>query len=176
MTEDRSRCSYRYTPYLLKGRKMSIAEENKKIVERCTIATYNDGNVESIDELVHDDFVLHDPESSKEIRGRDGLKEHVETYRSAFPDFDCTVESIIAEDDLVAVRFTVRGTHEGALPELPDREPTGREIEVAGMEFDRLEDGKLVECWLVYDSLGLMQQLGAASLETAEEPPAVAPN
>ncbi|WP_227380489.1 ester cyclase [Haladaptatus halobius] len=144
---------------------MSTPEENKELVERTSFEVYTEGNVDLIDEMVSDDYVLHDPTSPEEVRGPDGLKEHVKTYRDAFPDLDATIESLIAEDDLVAVRFVTRGTHEGPLPDLPDLEPTGKEFEVTGTEFDRIEDGKLAETWLMFDTLGFMEQLGVIPSE-----------
>lgn len=109
--------------------------------------------------------MLHDATSPEEIRGRDEFKEYVRTYRNAFSDLEATMDTVVAEGDLVAVSFTVRGTHSGPLPEAPDLEPTGREIEVVGMEFDRIEDGQLVETWQLYDALGLLQQLGVVPAE-----------
>jgi steroid delta-isomerase-like uncharacterized protein len=117
---------------------------------------YETGDLDVIDEVVSEDFVLHDPLIPEEIRGREGLKEHVEINREAFPDLNITIEQLVAEDDLVAAQFTFRGTHEGSIPDF-DIEPTGAEIEIAGMEFDRIEDGKLVETRLLYDTLDFMQ-------------------
>lgn len=64
----------------------------------------------------------------------------------------------IAKGDTVAVRSTHRGTHEG---EFMGIEPTGKQIEVENTIFARIEDGKVVERWVQFDTFGLMQQLGA---------------
>lgn len=143
---------------------MPTREQNIEIVERGSIEVYEKGNLDVIDEVVSEDFVLHDPLTPEEIHGRDGLKDYVEANRDAFPDLNITIEQLVAEDDLVAVHFTFRGTHEGRIPDL-DLEPTGAEIEIIGMEFDRIEDGKLVETRLLYDTLGFMQQVGAIPAE-----------
>ena len=39
--------------------------------------------------------------------------------------------------------------------------PTGNQVRVDGMTISRIEDGKIVEEWDIYDALGMMQQLGA---------------
>lgn len=140
---------------------MSTPEENKELVERASFEVFNEGNTDLLDEVVTDDYVLHDAASPETIRGRDAFREYVETYRDAFPDLNATIDSIITEENLVAVRFTVRGTHEGPLPDVPELEPTGKEVEVVGMEFDRIENGRIAETWQVYDALGLLRQLGA---------------
>ncbi|HZU76247.1 MAG TPA: ester cyclase, partial [Dehalococcoidia bacterium] len=58
----------------------------------------------------------------------------------------------------VATRFMAHGTHQGLFFGIP---PTGKPVEVGGIAIDRFAAGKLVESWLVYDRLGLLQQLGA---------------
>lgn len=143
---------------------MSTPEENKEIVERGSFDVYEKGDLELIDELVSEDYVLHDPNWPEEIRGRDGFRESVETIRNALPDLSVAIEHVVAEGDLVAVHYTFRGTHEGPIPEL-GLEPTGEEVEVVGMELDRIEDGKLAETWLVNDNLGFLQQIGAVPAE-----------
>ncbi|WP_331234165.1 ester cyclase [Natronorarus salvus] len=142
----------------------SVEERNREIVERVSFEPYVTGEMDAIDEMVSEGFVLHDPLSPEEIRGPERFKEYVESFRTAFPDLHLTTEEIVAEDDRVAVHWTVGGTHEGPIPNL-DLEPTGEEFEISGMEFDRIEDGKLAETWLVYDSLGFMQQLGVIPTE-----------
>ncbi len=69
---------------------MTIAESNEELVERVSFETYTEGNVDAIDELVSEEHVLHDPMSSEPIRGREGLKDHVESLREAAPDLSGT--------------------------------------------------------------------------------------
>ena len=58
---------------------------------------------------------------------------------------------------MVTKRWTYHATHTGDLSGLP---PTGKRITMSGLELFRLEGGKIAECWLAYDNLSLMQQLG----------------
>lgn len=57
----------------------------------------------------------------------------------------------------MVVRFTVTGTHQGAFAGIP---ATGRQVAMQGIIIHRLQDGKIIEDWVVRDTLGLMQQLG----------------
>ncbi|WP_187432910.1 ester cyclase [Natronococcus pandeyae] len=139
---------------------MTTPEEKKELVVRGSFEPYTEGNVDAIDEAMSEDYVLHDPASREKTYDREGFKEHVESFRTAFPDLSATIEHMVVEDDLVMVHFTVGGTHEGPLPDL-DLEPTGEKFEITGMETDRIEDGELAETWLVYDSFGFAEQLGA---------------
>lgn len=68
-----------------------------------------------------------------------------------------TPEEILAEDDLVAMRYTVTGTHEG---EFNGIKPTGNEFAVSEMKLYRVTDGKIAEVWAAADQLGLLTQLG----------------
>jgi steroid delta-isomerase-like uncharacterized protein len=79
-------------------------------------------------------------------------------YRAAFPDLRVEVESQVAEGDLVVTRWASTGTHEGDLPGLP---ASHNKVTVTGIAIDRLENGKIVEAWGNWDTLGMMQQIGA---------------
>ncbi|SRR5579885_2812279 len=133
---------------------MSI-EENKSVV-RQFFATF--GSPSSVDALLTPSYVHHDPALPPEMQhGREAYKQVVAMFNSAFPDLQTTVEDLIAEGDMVAARWTWRGTHRGAFQGIP---PTGKLVGGPGLSIHRLADGKIVEGWFSFDALGLMQQLG----------------
>lgn len=113
-------------------------------------------NLDRIDEVFAEDFVEHGS-LGEETQGLQAAKETIQSVLDSFPDFDATVEETVAEGDLVAMRVTWRGTHEGAFMGI---EPTGKSFEVPAMIFTRLADGTITERWVVADSMGMMQQLG----------------
>ena len=63
---------------------------------------------------------------------------------------------MIAEGDVVVTRWYGTGTQDGELPGIP---PAGREVHVPGIWWQRLENGKIVESWQVWDTLVMLQQL-----------------
>jgi predicted ester cyclase len=67
------------------------------------------------------------------------------------------IDDLIAEGGKVAVRWTATGTNKGELLGMP---ATGRQVTVGGVDIFRLAKGRLVELWLSWDQLGMMQQLG----------------
>jgi predicted ester cyclase len=79
-------------------------------------------------------------------------------YRSASPDLRVSIDDMIAEGDRVVTRWTARGTHQG---ELMGNAPTGNQMTVRGILVDRISGGKIEEEWADYDTLHLMQQIGA---------------
>ncbi len=135
------------------------AEENKAAVQRFGEEAFNNGNLESSEELIADDIVDHDP-APGQAPGREGIEQFVTTMRSAFPDLQTTIDEIIAEGDYVAFRYTIEGTHQG---EFMGVAPTGNRVSVTAMEMLRFADGKMVDRWGNTDQLGMLQQLGAIS-------------
>ena len=132
------------------------AKKNKKVVIRHMEELWNEGQLEIEEEIFTPDYVYHDP-SSPEIRGIEAHKQFVTMYRSAFPDLHFTLEDIVAKGDKVAARWTSTSTHKGELMGIP---PTGKSTKLTGMNIFRLEEGKIVEEWSNWDTLGLLQQLG----------------
>jgi steroid delta-isomerase-like uncharacterized protein len=91
---------------------------------------------------------------------RERHKQFLTTFYSAFPDLGHTVEDQIAEGDRVATRATNRGTYRGELMGIP---PTGKQFTVTGINIVRVSGGRIVEEWVNFDTLGMMQQLGVIS-------------
>jgi steroid delta-isomerase-like uncharacterized protein len=132
-------------------------EQNKAIVRRAFEEPWK-GNLDVVDELVATQYIGHDPANPEPLHGPEGVKEFISGYRAAFPDARITVEEQLAEGDLVATRWSARGTHAG---ELMGVEPTGKQVTVSGLAISRLENGKIVEEFQNWDNFGLMKQLGA---------------
>jgi steroid delta-isomerase-like uncharacterized protein len=78
-------------------------------------------------------------------------------FTTGFPDARIAIESCIAEGDTVVSRWTLTGTHAGPFQGIP---PTGRPIQFAGMEFNRVVDGQFVEHRCTFDNFALLQQIG----------------
>ena len=134
-------------------------EANRRIGRRVLLELWSAGRLEVADELYSPDYVdrvSRGPEAA-EVRGPGGIKQAVTMFRTAFPDLQYTIEEEMAERDLVITRFSARGTHHG--PFLAAA-PTGRSIAYTGVDINRIVDGQIVESWVNYDALGLLQQVG----------------
>lgn len=125
-------------------------EENKELVRR-----FMEGplNLEAVDQFVAPDMIDH----SRRGSGRDGVRQELQRFATAFPDWFATIEDLIAEGDKVVMRGVASGTHRGVFMGIP---PTGRRVTVPGIHIMRIVDGKIVEHWAQADFLGMMQQLG----------------
>jgi len=136
-------------------RAMSL-EQNKEIVRRYSEQFWGGGDEAVADEVFAADVVDHSPAIPDQPPGREGEKQALDAFRSAFPNLRVTTEDLIAEGDKVVLRWTARGTHEGDLPGIP---ATGKQATLKGIDIVRLADGKIVERWAEYDNLGLVNQL-----------------
>lgn len=154
----------------LKAKELEMSERNKTIVRRALDEVYNRGNLDAVQELVTEDFVVHS--ASQDIHGPDGMRQFVASLREAFPDLRVMIDDQVAEGDRVVTRWTATGTHTGAFHGIP---PTGRRGTMTGIDIDRLVDGKAVECWTNADYLGLLQQLGAIPAPDEQEAPIPTP-
>ena len=134
-----------------------MSEENKALSRRVLEGVFQ-GNPDVVDELLSPDFVLHDPSSETGELGAQDIKGSIEWLHSAFPDARLTIEDQVAEGEKVATRYTFRGVHRGALM---GEAPTGKEVTFTGHATDYFSGGKIVESWPNWDTLGLMQQVGA---------------
>jgi predicted ester cyclase len=143
-----------------RAEKVSVsASENKATVRRVLNEGFNQGNQSVVDELLAPNYVLHDPGvPGGELRGLEAFKEQwVLMLRTAFPDLRIVIDDQVAEGDKVASRYTGSGTHQGELRGFP---PTNNRVEVTGTITSRFVEGKIVEEWNNFDSMGMMQQLG----------------
>ena len=126
-------------------------EINKALAKR----VYDEGLSRGIFTVPYtDDFVGHG--GSRTFTHEDGIKE-AKGWRAAFPDLAVNVDLMVAEGDLVAVRWTARGTNTGTGNGIP---ATGRKVEVSGTAIFRFVDGKIAEEWTSANTLGLLRQLG----------------
>jgi steroid delta-isomerase-like uncharacterized protein len=133
--------------------------ESKAIVARFHELAWSEGDVEGARDLLAGDVVDHAPLAFPgRAAGADGLLQVVGMVRAAIPDLHRSIEQQVAEGDRVVTHFRDRGTHTGALMGIP---PTGRAVEVEGINIERVRDGRIAEIWHVEDMLGLMRALGA---------------
>jgi steroid delta-isomerase-like uncharacterized protein len=135
-----------------------VTEENTALVRRFYEEVWNRGNVDVTAEVFADDYVRHDLRPSEAEPGPRGQANIASDFRAAFPDLRMRVDLVLAENDLVAARWTTEGTNTGAWG---GRAPTGKHAVFSGVNIFRFEDGKVVELWNHRDDLGLMMQLGA---------------
>ena len=145
-----------------------MSETNKALVRRAIEEVFNNRNLALFDEFFAD-CVYRSPVVG-ELRA-EAYRQFLTSVISAFPDGRWTIEDQVAEGDKVVTRWTFIGTHQ---KEIMGVAPTGRQMRLSGMMMDHIVGGKIAEEWEEYDNLGMMQQLGAATLSSkVQDKPAV---
>ena len=134
---------------------MMPTEDIKAIVRRFYTTVVAAGQLSTIDSLVGAGYVDHNA-GADAGRGPHVVRNHLDAIRSTFPDFRLTIEEMIAEGDLVATRVTGRGTHLG---EWVGIRPTGRVVQLRGINQDRVVGGRIVEHWGEADTVGMLVQM-----------------
>ena len=128
---------------------MSI-ENNKQIIRRMTEETWNNGNLDALDEVCLPSYRLQG------VARVDELKQEVAAYRCAFPDLHITIQELIAEGDAVVSRWSLRGTHLGPFEDIA---PTGKAVAASGISIFHFAGGKIVEDYIESSSPDPRQQL-----------------
>jgi steroid delta-isomerase-like uncharacterized protein len=126
-------------------------EENKAIVRRW-IEAVNARNLAVLDEMIAQDFTYH----TFQIQGVEVIKQAIAEEIQGFPDFHVTLKDITASEDKVWIYVEETGTHTGEYRGLA---PTGNKVHYPAIAIFRIQDGKIVEGWGVYDYLDFYQQL-----------------
>ena len=121
---------------------------------------YNAGDLEGVMDLYADDAVQIMPDGTFE--GRSVIGERLAKEFTAFPDLHHRFISFVEQGDAFADEWVFVGTHTGplVLPDSTELAPTGKRVEVRGMELVELRDGKIVVNNLYYDNLAVVAQLG----------------
>lgn len=111
------------------------------VVERYVEEVLNGHDLGALDELVADET----------------LRQRVRLFLEAFPDLEVEPKLLVSDGNLVAVNLIGRGTHHGTFQGVP---PTGRRWAATCSAFYRVEDGRIVDDWINWDLLGILDQLG----------------
>ncbi len=138
-----------------------MSEANKAVIRRL-MDTLNKHDSSIITEL-YPDCLYHSPVTG-ELRG-EALRNFVTSMLAAFPDCQWTIHDQLAEGDKVVTRWSLTGTHRAKFMDVP---ATNKRINVTGLSVDRMLNGKIVEEWEEWDTLGIMQQLGVVPAKAAK--------
>jgi predicted ester cyclase len=133
-----------------------MAEDGKSVVRKVLEEVWDKGNYDAVDEYFASDFVDHTPGMTGP--DREGQKSAARRMRDAFPDLHTEYSDLLVEGDRVLLHYHGVGTHQG---DFLGMSPTGKKVCMGGMSMYRIEGGKLKEHWGYFDTMNLMDQLGA---------------
>ena len=92
------------------------------------------------------------------MRGRREVEQLFQEMFAAAPDLETTVSRVVAGEKQAAVEWRMRGTFDGA--PFQGIEPTGKPIELRGLDMLEVEDGKIRSITGYYDGAEYARQIG----------------
>jgi len=119
------------------------------------VEAWNTGNLDILDGIIAPQFVRI-VGSTTSAEGLDSLKKYISSFRETYPDFHVTIDERIYAGDKSASRWLFTGTHSG----LGNPPLKGKQVNLTGMSFSRMKNGKMVEERVEIDRLAWMLQLG----------------
>jgi steroid delta-isomerase-like uncharacterized protein len=133
-----------------------MTTEETAAVARQMMERLDQRDLDGVLALAADDAVWHG--FAPQPLDNSGYRQAISAFLDAYPDSRFPIDDVIAEGDKVAIRHSLRGTHQAAFQGIP---PTGKPVKVSAIATFRVENGKVAETWLNADLLGMLQQLGA---------------
>jgi steroid delta-isomerase-like uncharacterized protein len=136
-------------------------DDPKQLVNRFVEELWNERRLEVADAIFAKDCVTHQLRSGVPVdavpRGPQVIKEHVAGWIASFPDLRFSIEQMLSEGDRVVTLLLMEGTHQGAWLGIP---ASGKKMQIRMFTVHRVVQGKIVEDWVLVESLGVFQQLG----------------
>ena len=128
---------------------------------KASVIAYNEKDWDKVKETVTPTVVYDEVGTHRKVTGSNEVIEAWKGWAKAMPDSKATFEREVASGDTVTLELTWRGTHTGPL-QTPNGEiaPTGRQIEVRGVQVVELADGKAQSIRHYFDMATLLGQLG----------------
>src|SRR5438445_10578 len=129
---------------------------NQDLFQRYVDEFWNQDKLEVADELYTADHVYHDLNLPNLPAGPEGVKERGRIYKAALPGRVTAIQDWVVQGDKTLCFRTYEGVNSGKLGELP---ATGKTAVVPGMHLCHYRDGRIAESWVMWDRLGLFEQL-----------------
>lgn len=122
-------------------------EDNRNIAQLWLMDLWSQGKLDIADQIVAKDYTRHDREFP--LKGPEDYKRFIKAFRDFFIGMEFEEEHIVAEGEKVFVRWKARAFLK-----------SGKQGEISGTDLLRIVDGKIVECWPLFDAMSLMRQMG----------------
>ena len=145
-------------------------ENNNKAIIVAFTEAFNDRNYTAIEQYVAENITEHRPSVQS---GRNSTIAFLQSLATAFPDFQTSIDHMIAEGDRVVVFTTTNGTHQGEFIFAPGVPPSAKQVSFKTADMYRISNGQLVEHWDVIEILDMLTAMGAITFNQPSPPPPV---
>lgn len=131
-------------------------EVNKELARRYITEVWDQGNMQTVDQVIANNFVSLGPDSSDSLFGKAALKRHVERVRASYARLRCRVVDLEAKGNRVVLRWNATGTFTGN-ENLPG---TNKKMDITGTSVFRIANGRIVQERASWDTLDWCRQVG----------------
>lgn len=129
-------------------------ETNKALLGQFATEVFEKKDFTNLAAMMQENYIQHNPLVPQ---GSEGFKQFFATWFDAVPDWQYTLEKLVAEGDTVWAYGVYSGTHKKEWLGIP---ATDKAYNIHAVDIFRIENGKLAEHWDVIDTYGLFKQLG----------------
>lgn len=136
-----------------------MGNESKRLVRHWMEQGWNRTDMSAIDDCFNPGFVGEDSYSDGPIQGVAGVREFVQGQLAALSDQSVRIDDLVAEEDQIACRLTVTGTHTGLFL---GQEPTNASVTIPVMCWCHVENGRFSRIRQIWDIIGVLNQIRAA--------------
>ena len=137
---------------------MNLIERNQELMKKFE-TMINTADVELAEELVANDAPFYTPANPEPLYGGKGYLSVVHWMRNSFSDVQWHITDMVADEDKVAVKWDLTGTHDG---DFLGTKPTGKKISVCVMNFYYFnKDGKITNDVAAEGMIGILRGIGA---------------
>jgi steroid delta-isomerase-like uncharacterized protein len=133
----------------------TVEEQNLALVQRF-YDEYSAGNADVILEVHPATITMHYAGGADEVPAQ-ALRDDLAAFKAANPDLHAEIHDMYASGDLVITELTWTGAHTGDLFGIP---ATGQTLAQPGVVVRRIENGKIVESWEMWDDLTFFNSIG----------------
>jgi len=135
-----------------------MAATNKELVKKFYQEVWNERKAQCVEKYLSPSHALVDPNATDTKTGPEAYKTVLARFLRAFSNLKFEVQEMVSEKDKVVASWMITGVHSGEYNGLA---PTNKKITVEGISIHQIADGKIMDTYSVWDTLGLMKKVGA---------------
>ena len=114
---------------------------NKEVIKYFYEVVVSENLLDELPQYISEDCVQK-VDKNEIFIGINGMRKHLEAVKKTYPDYTMDIIRQFEDGEIVISEFIMRGTHKG---EFKGITPTDKIIEMAGVDIDRVVNGKIVE-------------------------------
>lgn len=126
-----------------------VEERNMEVAGLFYYGILNEKNTGMIDEIISQEIEFYRPDHKGDRFGIKAFRDYISLNHKMSPDLNVVIDDMIAEENKVAVRYTISGTEKNS----------GNKYSAQGIALLQIDDGKITRLWENADDLNFLIQI-----------------